>query len=117
MKRDCGSFKKSCCAVKKTIVGACATLSLASVMSLPVSAATKINSNASTETVVGGILDVVFQLAKYLGYATAVIGIFMFIYSFKDDRAELQSAGIKTAIVGAGLLGLRALVKLTGLIS
>lgn len=101
---------------KKFLVATCATLSMASIATVPVSAATTIK-DISTATFVGGILDVIFEIAKWTGAVVAVIGIFMFLYSFKDDRSDLQANGAKMAIVGGALLGLRALVKLTGLIS
>lgn len=108
--------RKWCRSAKKFFVTALAMLSMASTMAVPASAVT-INPNATTETVVGGILDVIFKLAFWTGAVITVIGVFMFLYSFKDDRGDLQASGAKTAIVGAALLGLRLLVGLTGLIS
>lgn len=111
-------LSKNCCSkVKKFFVTACATVSTASLMSVPVSAATTIKTNVDTKTVVGGILDVVFQVAMYMGFIIAAAGIFTFIMAFKDDNAEAQSRGARLAVVGAILIGLKAVVKLTGLIA
>lgn len=111
------NFAKNCWAkCKKPIIGIGSTMSLASVMSLPVSAATQINPNATTESVIGGILDVIFKIAFYIGIVIAVIGVVQFILAFKDDNAEQQSRGIRLAIVGTALIGIEVLIKLTGLV-
>lgn len=98
-------------AVWTTGAGAMAALG----MSTPASA-TVINPDADTETVIGGIMDVVFQVAFYMGLVIAVIGVVSFIMAFKDDNAESQSRGIRLAIVGTALIGIETLVKMTGLI-
>ena len=101
---------------KKAIIGASSAASMAMVTALPVSAATKINPNATTESVIGGILDVIFKIAFYIGIVIAIIGVVSFILAFKDDNAEQQSRGIRLAIVGTALIGIRVLIGLTGLI-
>lgn len=101
---------------KKAVAGVGAMAAMASVTALPASAATKINPNATTESVIGGILDVIFKIAFYIGIVIAVIGVVSFILAFKDDNAEQQSRGIRLAIVGTALIGIRVLIGLTGLI-
>lgn len=86
-------------------------------LAMPASAGTTINTGATTETVIGGILDVVFKVAMYMGIVIAVIGVVSFILAFKDDNAESQSRGIRLAIVGTALIGMKTLIKLTGLIN
>lgn len=102
---------------KKLFAVTYATLVVGCLTALPVSAATSINTGANTATVVGGILDVVFQVAMYMGFIIAGTGVFTFIMAFKDDNAESQSRGARLAVVGAILIGLKAIVSLTGLIS
>ena len=117
MKKIQNTTKKIFGTVKKFFVGTGAALTMAMATSLPASAVTTINKDATTENVVGGILDVIFQISFWLGVVIAVIGLFMFLYSFKDDNADAQGRGAKMAIVGATLIGLKLLVSLTGLIS
>ena len=101
--------------VKRGLVAASATVTTAIMMATP-AAATTINPNATTESVIGGILDVIFQIAFYLGIVIAIIGVVSFILAFKDDNAEQQSRGIRLAIVGTALIGIKFLIQLTGLI-
>ena len=107
------SFEK----VKRVLVGAAATLSMTSVMAIPAMAATDFNTPDDPTSLIGGILDVIFKIAQWFGIVIAVIGLFMFLYSFKDENAEAQGRGVKLAIVGMALIGLRFIVKMTGLIS
>ena len=75
-----------------------------------------INTGMTTEGLVGGIIDFVCTAAMYIGFVIAAAGIFMFIMAYKDDNAESQSRGARMAVVGALLIGLKPLLKLTGLI-
>ena len=102
---------------KKVIAGISAAFTFGMLSAMPASAATTINNNATTASVIGGILDIIFQIAFYLGVVIAVIGVVSFIMSFKDDNAESQSRGIRLALVGTALIGIRLLIKMTGLIS
>lgn len=105
------SFQK----MKKAAMAGGATAAMAMVMAQPAAAA-NINPNATTESVIGGILDVIFQICLYLGIVIAVIGVVSFLMSFKDDNAEQQSRGIRLALVGTALIGIRVLISMTGLI-
>lgn len=102
---------------KKFLLGVGSVVSMALVTAVPASAATTINPNATTESVIGGILDVIFKIAFYIGIVIAVIGVVSFILAFKDDNAEQQSRGIRLAVVGTALIGIQVLIKLTGLIN
>lgn len=41
----------------------------------------------------------------------------MLIMAYKDDNSEQQTRGVRVAVVGAALMGLQALLRLTGLVS
>lgn len=107
--------KKGHKALKRYFTYGCAAVAMLPVMALPASAVT-IKENVDTGQVIGGILDVIFKIALYVGIVITVIGVFSFILAFKDDNAEQQSRGIRLAVVGAALMGLKVLVGLTGLI-
>lgn len=83
---------------------------------VPASAVT-INPNATTEGLVGGIIDVVLKVAFYIGFVLAAVGVFTFIFAFKDDNAESQSRGARLTVIGVVLIGLEVIIKLTGLVS
>lgn len=116
MKKVAEITRKGFGKAKKFLVSTGAALTVAAATAIPTSAVT-INENATTASVVGGILDVVFKVAMYMGFIIAAAGVFTFIMAFKDDNAESQSRGARLAVVGAILIGLRAIVKLTGLIN
>lgn len=97
----------------KVVAGA----SVATMLGFTVPAsATQINPNATTEGVVGGILDVIFQVAFYFGIGIAAIGVVSFLFAYKDDNAESQSRGLRMALVGTALIGIKGLIRMTGLI-
>ena len=116
MKKFFEKAKNCFVTTKRHIVSVCAVAVFAATSAMPAKAVT-INENATTETVVGGILDVIFNIAFWIGVVITVIGVFSFLLSFKDDNAESQSRGIRLAIVGGSLIGLKLLIKMTGLIS
>lgn len=116
MKKLLGLTNRGLSKTKRAFACVSSVFSLALYTVMPASAATSINDKATTASVVGGILDVVFNIALYLGIVIAVIGIVSFIIAFKDDNAESQSRGIRLAIVGTALIGIKVLIKMTGLI-
>ena len=79
--------------------------------------ATKINTNLDTNTMVGGIVDFVCEIAKYMGIVVAVSGAFMLVFAYKDDNAEQQSRAIRFIIVGFVAVGLKTFLKLIGIVS
>lgn len=63
-----------------------------------------------------GVINIIFEVAKYVGIVLAVSGIFQLILAYKDDNADGQSRAVRLVVVALVLLGLKTLVKLTGLI-
>ena len=76
-----------------------------------------VNTNATTENVLGGVIGVIIEIAKYVGIVLAISGVFMLILAYKDDNADGQSRAVRLVVVAVALLGLRTLLKVTGLIS
>lgn len=70
----------------------------------------------STDQVMKGVINIIFEVAKYVGIVLAVSGIFQLILAYKDDNADGQSRAVRLVVVALVLLGLKTLVKLTGLI-
>lgn len=77
----------------------------------------KIKDNLTTESVVGGIIGLILEIAKYTGIAIVAVGVFNLILAFKDENSEAQSRGIKMTLVGVALIGMRGLLKIVGLIA
>lgn len=86
-------------------------------MSLTASAATSINTGLDTEQLVGGIIDFICKVAFYMGFVVVATGVFMLVFAYKDDNAEGQSRAVRVAVVGAILIGLTSILKLTGIIN
>ena len=70
----------------------------------------------TTEQVMNGVINIIFEVAKYVGIVLAVSGIFQLILAYKDDNADGQSRAVRLVVVALVLLGLKTLVQLTGLI-
>jgi len=70
----------------------------------------------STDQVMNGVIEIIFEVAKYVGIVLAVSGIFQLILAYKDDNADGQSRAVRLVVVALVLLGLKTLVELTGLI-
>lgn len=102
--------------IQRRIIGACASLVTATATVLPVSAAT-VNTDMTTEEMLGGIIEFICNVARYMGIVVVAAGIFMLIFAYKDDNAEAQSRAVRFAVIGAIMLSLKTVLKLTGLIS
>ena len=70
----------------------------------------------TTDQVMTGVINIIFEVAKYVGIVLAVSGIFQLILAYKDDNADGQSRAVRLVVVALVLLGLKTLVQLTGLI-
>ena len=102
--------------IQKWIVAVCASVMGMASSVLPVSAA-KINTDMETEDMLGGIVEFICNVARYMGIVIVVAGIFMLVFAYKDDNAEAQSRAVRFAVVGAVMLSLKTVLKLTGIIS
>lgn len=70
----------------------------------------------TAQGVMTGVLNIIFEIAKYVGVVLAVSGIFSLILAYKDDNADGQSRAVRLVVVALVLLGLKPLVAMTGLI-
>lgn len=101
--------------VEKWTVGIGAAMFTLLATALPASAVT-IKDDLTTESMIGGIIGLILEVAKWMGYVVIAAGIFMFIFAYKDDNAEAQSRAARFAVIGALLLGLGPILELVGLI-
>ncbi|MGN0671728.1 MAG: hypothetical protein ACI4KE_03770 [Anaerovoracaceae bacterium] len=93
--------------IRRTAMAVICTLVLAPVLTFCV---------PSTDQVMKGVINIIFEVAKYVGIVLAVSGIFQLILAYKDDNADGQSRAVRLVVVALVLLGLKTLVKMTGLI-
>ena len=93
------------------------TLMTAMVLSPASTHCIQVNQNATVDGVLGGVMEIVFKIAFWVGAVLGVSGIFMLILAYKDDNADGQSRAVRLVVVALLLIGLQQLVRLTGLIS
>ena len=62
-------------------------------------------------------MDIIIQIAMYVGIALAVGGVFSLVLAYKDENAEGQSRAVRIIVVGGALIGLRVLLQTAGLIN
>lgn len=78
---------------------------------------TTINTNLDLNSLFGGVVDIIIQIAMYVGIALAVGGVFSLVLAYKDENAEGQSRAVRVIVVGGALIGLRVLLQTAGLIN
>ena len=78
---------------------------------------TTINTNLDLNSLFGGVVDSIIQIAMYVGIALAVGGVFSLVLAYKDENAEGQSRAVRIIVVGGALIGLRVLLQTAGLIN
>ena len=78
---------------------------------------TTINTNLDLNSLFGGVVDIIIQIAMYVGIALAVGGVFSLVLAYKDENAEGQSRAVRIIVVGGALIGLRVLLQTAGLIN
>lgn len=102
-------------AVKASIVSALCGLYI---NSLPILAqAATVKTNLSTKTVIGNILEVIFDLFMYIGVVLVVIACGMLGLALKDENADQQSRAVKLLVVAAFLIGIESFCRMAGVIS
>ena len=87
---------------------------LCMLMVLPM--ATFCKAPPTAESVMSGVISIIFKIAFYVGTVLCISGIFQLIMAYKDDNADGQSRAVRLVVVSLALLSLETLVTLTGLI-
>lgn len=75
-----------------------------------------IKTDLDTEGLAGGIVGLILNIATYTGVILAAAGVLQIILALKDDNSEQQARGIRLAIVGGVLLGLKGILQMVGLV-
>ena len=107
--------------IQKWIVGVCASFMGMVATVVPVSAEgeediPQIAPDLDTDKMLGGIINFMCSVARYMGVVIIAAGIFMLIFAYKDDNAEAQSRAVRFAVIGAVMLSLKTVLGWTGLI-
>ena len=75
---------------------------------------TTINTNLDLNSLFGGVVDIIIQIAMYVGIALAVGGVFSLVLAYKDENAEGQSRAVRIIGVGGAIMGRRFLLQTAG---
>lgn len=69
-----------------------------------------------TEALVTSVIDIVLDMARYIGMVLVVTGVFQLVMAYKDDNADAKTRGIQLAICGIVLIGLKSILDGVGII-
>ena len=74
-------------------------------------------TNLSMDSLMGGMGEIIIQIALYIGIFIIVSGVLQLLLAYKDDNAEGQTRAIRLLVIGIALVGFRVLLKTAGIIS
>lgn len=78
---------------------------------------TTINTTLDLDSLFGGIIDIIIQIAMWVGIILATGGVFSLVLAYKDENPDAQSRAIRILVVGGALIGLRVLLQTAGIIN
>lgn len=84
---------------------------------LPLIALTTIRTDLELNTLFGGIIDVIIQIAFYIGAILVVGGVFSLVLAYKDENADAQAKAIRVLVIGGVLLSFRLFLSTAGIIA
>ena len=73
-----------------------------------------INENADAVVIIKKVIGIFLSLVAVAGGVFAVVGLYKFIMSFKNDQPEAQASAVKEIIVGVALIAFRLLWNVLG---
>ena len=92
-------------------------------MSMMTMAATTVPARADTlnptvdiDTLFGGVVDIICQIAMYMGGFLVIAGAISLILAYKDENSEQQTRAVRLIVVGAALMGLKPLLHTAGIL-
>lgn len=74
-------------------------------------------ANTQVKNVVGGILKVILDIFMYIGILLAAWSVGMLVLAFKNEDADSKSRAMMMLVVSVMLIGLKALIQTTGILS
>lgn len=76
-----------------------------------------ISQNMDLNTLFGGIVDIIMQIAFYVGGILVIGGVFSLLLAYKDENADAQAKAVRLIVIGGALVGLRVLLQAAGILS
>lgn len=65
----------------------------------------------SMKEIFNSMLDIIYEIAFYVGAVICVMGIFNWVLAMKDENADGQSRAIKFVVIGIALVALKTLLR------
>lgn len=78
---------------------------------------TTINTNLDTTTMIGGLVDILIQIATYAGVILLIVNIISLLLAKKNNEPANMDKAVLGAIIGACLIGIQALLKIVGILA
>lgn len=76
----------------------------------------KINQNSSMDKIAGGVIDLILNIAMYVGAILAIYGVYQLLMAFKDENPDGKIKGVTLTLVGIAIATLRGLLTIVGII-
>lgn len=76
-----------------------------------------VNTNLDTASMIGGLVDVLIQIATYAGVILLIVNIISILLAKKNNDPAGMDKAVLGAIIGACLIGISALLKTVGILS
>ncbi len=96
---------------------ACINTDLFLMRLIPTFLQTTINGNIDLDKLFGGIMDIIIMIAFYTGIVMVAGGVYNLAMAYKDEDGNAHTKAIRYLVAGAILIGLPALLKMTGIIN
>ncbi len=75
-----------------------------------------LNPTVDIDTLFGGVVDIICQIAMYMGGFLVIAGAISLILAYKDENSEQQTRAVRLIVVGAALMGLKPLLHTAGIL-
>lgn len=75
-----------------------------------------LNPSVDIDTLFGGVVDIICQIAMYMGGFLVIAGAISLILAYKDENSEQQTRAVRLIVVGAALMGLKPLLHTAGIL-
>ncbi len=76
-----------------------------------------INTNLTLDGLAGGFIELLIKLSMYVGIIYIGLGVFEWLMAKNESNPGDQNKAVVRIVVGCGLVGLRILLQLVGVIS
>lgn len=76
----------------------------------------KINSESDMSVIAAGVIDLILNIAMYVGVILTIYGIYQLVMAFKDENPDGKIKGVTLTLVGIAIATLRTLLHVVNII-